>query len=104
MLTDFIIESCFEAHRSASLSGRAKIKLDDIKFAYRKNDAYLGKIQETLDKKAEIDSARKLLDQNDDKITKSNVKALEEEPLNDLDDEPEDPKIGSRATSVGTRR
>lgn len=60
--------------RPAQLSGRQKIKLDDIKFACRKNEAYLGKIQEALDKKAEIDFAKKL---NDDKITKSNVKALE---------------------------
>lgn len=104
LLTDFITETCFEAHRSAQLAGRQKIKLDDIKFACRKNPLYLGKIQETLDKKAEIDAARKLLDQNDDKITKSNVKALEEEPLNDADDDPElDLKIGSRGTSIGRK-
>lgn len=39
------------------------------------------------DKKAEIESARKLVDGNDDKITKSDVKALEEEPLGDDDDD-----------------
>lgn len=37
-------------------------------------------------KKVEIDLARKLLDQNDDKITKSNIKAMEE-PLGDADDD-----------------
>ncbi|CAD6505168.1 BgTH12-00663 [Blumeria graminis f. sp. triticale] len=87
LLTDFITELCFEAHRSAFISGRQKIKLEDIKFACRKNPAYLGKIKEVQDKKAEIDAARKLLDQNDDKITKSNVKALEEAPLGEADDD-----------------
>lgn len=105
LLTDFITETCFEAHRSAQLAGRQKIKLDDIKFACRKNPSYLGKIQETLDKKAEIDAARKLLDQNDDKITKSNVKALEEEPLNDADDDLDiEMKTANRSTSVGVRK
>jgi transcription initiation factor TFIID subunit 13 len=86
-LTDFITELCFEAHRSASLAGRQKIKLDDIRFACRKNPLYLGKIEETLEKKADIDKTRKLIDHNDDKITKSAVKALEEEPLGDADDD-----------------
>jgi transcription initiation factor TFIID subunit 13 len=86
-LTDFITELCFEAHRSASLAGRQKIKLDDIRFACRKNPLYLGKIVETLEKKADIDKTRKLINPNDDKITKSAVKALEEEPLGDADDD-----------------
>ena len=50
---------------------------------------YLGKIQDIQEKKEVIDSARKALDVNDDKITKSNVKALEEPPLGDDDDDPE---------------
>lgn len=96
---------CFEAHRSASLQNRQKIKLDDIKFACRKNPMYLGKIEEVSQKKVEIEAARKLLDQNDDKITKSNVKALEEEPLGDADDDMDlDTKsIGSRRTTTGLR-
>jgi len=103
LLTDFITELCFEAHRSASLSGRQKIKLDDIKFACRKNPIYLGKIEETIQKKVEIEAARKLLDQNDDKITKSNVKALEEEPLGDADDDMDlDTKtVGGKSTGTG---
>ena len=40
-----------------------------------------------LDKKSEIDKTRKLMDPNDDKITKSTLKAFEEEPLNDADDD-----------------
>ncbi|PBP19489.1 putative transcription initiation factor TFIID subunit 13 [Diplocarpon rosae] len=106
LLTDFITELCFEAHRSASLSGRQKIKLDDIKFACRKNPMYLGKIEETVHKKDEIDKARKLLDQNDDKITKSNVKELVEEPLGDADDDMDiDTRTaGGRSNGTGAGR
>lgn len=106
LLTDFITELCFEAHRSAQLAGRQKIKLDDIKFACRKNPTYLGKIEEIFGKKDEIDKARKLLDQNDDKITKSNVKALEEEPLGDADDDMDvdNRTIGGRSTGTGAGR
>ncbi|CZS90487.1 related to TFIID subunit TAF19 [Rhynchosporium agropyri] len=102
LLTDFITELCFEAHRSAQLSGRQKIKPDDIKFACRKNPEYLGKINETFNKKTQIEEARKLLDQNDDKITKSNVKALEEEPLGDGDDDDFDARnVGGRNNITG---
>ncbi|KAH8596422.1 putative transcription initiation factor TFIID subunit 13 [Bisporella sp. PMI_857] len=86
LITDFITEMCFEAHRAAQLAGRQKIKLEDVKFACRKNPIYLGKIEEIFGKKEEIDKARKTLDVNDDKITKSNMKALEE-PLGDADDD-----------------
>lgn len=99
IITDFITELCFEAHRSASLAGRQKIKLDDVRFACRKNPLYLGKIQEMLDKKTEIDNTRKLIDSNDDKITKSTVRALEE-PLNDLDDDV-DMDMGNKGKSFG---
>ncbi|KAI0998339.1 hypothetical protein K3495_g9857 [Podosphaera aphanis] len=104
LLTDFITELCFEAHRSAQVSGRQKIKLDDIKFACRKNPTYLGKIQEVQDKKAEIDAARKLLDQNDDKITKSNLKALEEAPLGEADDDVDVDSHANHIKSAGAGR
>ncbi|PSS27295.1 hypothetical protein M430DRAFT_93493 [Amorphotheca resinae ATCC 22711] len=104
LLTDFITELCFEAHRSAQLAGRQKIKIDDVRFACRKNPLYLGKIQEMQEKKDEIDRARKTLDVNDDKITKSNVKALEEEPLGDADDDMDmDTRTIGGKSSVGGR-
>jgi transcription initiation factor TFIID subunit 13 len=89
LVTDFVTEICFEASRSAQLAGRQKIKIDDIRFACRKSPMYLGKIQDIQEKKEVIDSARKALDVNDDKITKSNVKAMEEPPLGDDDDDPD---------------
>jgi transcription initiation factor TFIID subunit 13 len=52
-----------------------------------------------LDKKTEIDNTRKLIDSNDDKITKSAVRALEE-PLNDLDDDV-DMDMGNKGKSFG---
>jgi transcription initiation factor TFIID subunit 13 len=56
------------------------------------------------EKKDEIDRARKTLDVNDDKITKSNVKALEEEPLGDADDDMDmDTRTIGGKSSVGGR-
>jgi len=106
LLTEFITELCFEAYRSAQLSGRQKIKVDDIKFACRKNPTYLGKMEDSYLKKEAIERARKTLDVNDDKITKSNVKALEEEPLGDADDdmEFETKTTGGRSAGKGAGR
>jgi transcription initiation factor TFIID subunit 13 len=70
MLSDFIVELSFEADRAAQLAGRQKVKVDDFKFACRKDPVKLGKIQEVFDKKAEIDAIRKAVDTSDDKITK----------------------------------
>lgn len=43
-------------------------------------------MEEILSKKNEIDKARKTLDVTDDKINKSNLKAMEE-PLGEADDD-----------------
>jgi transcription initiation factor TFIID subunit 13 len=98
ILSDFIIDLCFEADRPAQLAGRQKVKLDDFKFACRKDPIKLGKIEEVFAKKAEIDAARKALDVNDDKITKTNVEAMmgTEEPLGEADDDQE--TVGGRST------
>jgi transcription initiation factor TFIID subunit 13 len=105
LLTDFITELCFEAHRAAQLAGRQKIKIDDIRFACRKNPVYLGKIEEVQQKKEEIDRARKMVDMNDDKITKSNAKTFEEEPLGDADDDidVETRTVGGKSASASGR-
>jgi len=101
ILTDFIIELCFEADRPAQLAGRQKVKLEDFKFACRKDPIKLGKIEEVFAKKAEIDAARKAIDVNDDKITKSTVEAMagEEEPLGEADDDQDTHTVGGK--SVG---
>jgi len=102
LITDFITELCFEAHRSASLAGRQKIKLDDIIFACRKNPLYLGKIEEMLDKKKDIDQTRKLINPDDDKIAKSAVKALEEE-LTAADDDVDQDVASKPGKSFGKK-
>jgi transcription initiation factor TFIID subunit 13 len=91
---------CFEAHRSAQLAGRQKIKLDDIKFACRKNPAYLGKIEEMFVKKAIIAEARKAVDVTDDKIIQSTAKQMVEEPLGDADDDM-DLEVTAKSTGTG---
>ena len=89
LATDFITELCYEAHRAAQVAGRQKVKLEDVKFACRKSPVYLGKIEEIFGRKEIIDKAKKLVDVNDDKITKSNVLGLEEEQLTAADDDPD---------------
>lgn len=98
IITDFITEICFEAHRGAHLAGRQKVKLDDVKFACRKDPLYLGKIEEITNKKHEIDNARKLVDGTDDRLIKSTAKAALEEPLGDADDDIETKTAGGRSS------
>jgi len=105
LLTDFVTEISFEAHRAAQLAGRQKIKVDDIKFACRKNPTYLGKMEETYLKKEIIEKARKTLDVNDDKVTKSTIKSVEED-LGEADDDVdmETNTIGGRSTGKKSAR
>ncbi|ESZ95741.1 hypothetical protein SBOR_3848 [Sclerotinia borealis F-4128] len=86
IVTDFIIELCFEASRAAQIAGRQKVKLDDIKFACRKNPTFLGKITEVFEKKSFIDEAKKTFDATDDKVAKSGGKF---ETLGEEDDDPD---------------
>ena len=100
ILSDFIVDLCFEADRPAQLAGRQKVKLDDFKFACRKDPIKLGKIEEVFAKKAEIDAARKAVDVNDDKITKNTLDALvgAEEPLGEADDDQDTHTVGGKST------
>jgi transcription initiation factor TFIID subunit 13 len=107
IVTDFITELCFEAARSASQAGRQKIKVDDIKFACRKNPQFLGKIEEVFTKKSDIDKIRKTFDEHDTIITKGGKVAgavlgsgVEEEPLGAADDDV-DMDLGGKNISSG---
>jgi transcription initiation factor TFIID subunit 13 len=102
ILTDFIVDLCFEADRPAQLAGRQKVKLDDFKFACRKDPIKLGKIEEVFAKKAEIEAARKAVDVNDDKITKATVEAMvgTDEPLGEGDDDQDHHTVGGRSTGT----
>ena len=48
IVTDFIIESCHNAARSAQISKRQKIKLEDFNFAVRGSEVMLGRVREML--------------------------------------------------------
>jgi transcription initiation factor TFIID subunit 13 len=58
ILTDFMQSLAFEATRAAHYSGRQKIKYEDFEFAFRKNPAFLGRVQETFEKQKMIKKAR----------------------------------------------
>ncbi|OAQ96540.1 hypothetical protein LLEC1_07553 [Akanthomyces lecanii] len=76
ILTDFMQSIAFEAARAAQYSGRQKIKYEDFEFAFRKNPAFLGKVQEVFEKQKEIKKAREILRDAEDDIMKD---AAEEE-------------------------
>lgn len=74
IISDFLISLCFEADRPAQLAGRQKVKLEDFKFAVRKDPLKLGKVEEVFERKKEIDEARKAVDVSDDRIVKEGGK------------------------------
>ena len=51
IISDFLISLCFEADRPAQLAGRQKVKLEDFKFAVRKDPLKLGKVEEVFERK-----------------------------------------------------
>lgn len=59
IVTDFIIETCFTAAKSAECCGRSKLKVDDFKFAIRGDPALLGRVNELLAMDKHINTARK---------------------------------------------
>ena len=63
ILTDFIIETCHAAALSASYSRRQKIKVDDFKFALRRDPKKLGRVEELLAMTKVIQDARKQFDE-----------------------------------------
>lgn len=68
IVTDFILEMCHGAAQYASYSRRQKIKVDDFRFALRRDPNKLGRVQELLRMERELKEARKAFDQNDDQI------------------------------------
>lgn len=69
--TDFIQSLAFDATRAANYAGRQKVKFEDFEFVFRKNPMFLGKVQEVIEKKSEIDSARKIIDDSEHAIMKN---------------------------------
>ncbi|KAG6021962.1 hypothetical protein E4U41_002353 [Claviceps citrina] len=82
ILTDFMQSIAFEATRAAHYSGRQKIKYEDFEFAFRRNPAFLGKVQEVFEKQREIKKAREILRDGEDEIMRD---AAEEEKRREKD-------------------
>lgn len=78
IVTDFIIETCHQAARSATYSNRQKIKVDDFKFAIRHNEFMLGRVQELLGLDKELKEARRQI-MDDLAEGKANVEKAKEE-------------------------
>lgn len=70
IVTDFILEMCHSAAQYASHARRQKIKVDDFRFALRRDENKLGRVQELLRMERELKEARKAFDQNDDQVAK----------------------------------
>ncbi|KAJ5248753.1 Transcription initiation factor TFIID subunit 13 [Penicillium chermesinum] len=70
IVTDFILELCHGAAQVAHHARRQKIKVDDFRFALRRDSSKLGRVQELLRMERELKEARRAFDSNDDKIAK----------------------------------
>ncbi|KAK2806007.1 hypothetical protein FQN50_006022 [Emmonsiellopsis sp. PD_5] len=68
IVTDFIIETCHSAAQCATYSRRQKIKVDDFRFALRRDPTKLGRVQELFRIERELKEARRAFDQNDDRV------------------------------------
>lgn len=70
IVTDFILELCHGAAQVAHHARRQKIKVDDFRFALRRDPNKLGRVQELLRMERELKEARKAFDSNDDQVAK----------------------------------
>jgi transcription initiation factor TFIID subunit 13 len=102
ILTDFMQSIAFEATRAANYSGRQKIKYEDFEFAFRKNPAFLGKVQEVFEKQREIKKAREILRDGEDEIMKD--AADEEKKREKTDTRSGGSGVGGGATASAASR
>ncbi|KAJ5145548.1 uncharacterized protein N7515_000112 [Penicillium bovifimosum] len=70
IITDFVLELCHGAGQVAHHARRQKIKVEDFRFALRRDPNKLGRVQELLRMERELKEARKAFDQNDDQVAK----------------------------------
>ncbi|KAK4901753.1 hypothetical protein LTR27_001525 [Elasticomyces elasticus] len=62
ILHDFILETCHAAALCASYSRRQKIKVDDFKWALRKDEKLLGRVLEVMWKERNMKEERRVMD------------------------------------------
>ncbi|KAL4946244.1 hypothetical protein BDV06DRAFT_183031 [Aspergillus oleicola] len=94
IVTDFVLEMCHGAAQHANYSRRQKIKVDDFRFALRRDPNKLGRVQELLRMERELKEARKQFDQNDDQV--GNLKDAGKKGLEDLADAAADAGAGGK--------
>lgn len=70
IVTDFVLELCHGSAQVAHHARRQKIKVEDFRFALRRDANKLGRVQELLRMERELKEARKAFDQNDDQVAK----------------------------------
>ena len=68
IVTDYIIETCHVAARSADVTGRQKIKVDDFRFAIRNDEMATGRVKELLQIDKELKDSRKQFDTHEGKV------------------------------------
>ncbi len=97
MATDFIIETCFSAAKSAECCNRSKLKVDDFKFAIRGDPVLLGRVNELLAMDKHINTARKAFktDEGREGLERGGRKKKGEEKIGE--------KIEDRVVRVGEK-
>ncbi|KAK9456431.1 transcription initiation factor IID, 18kD subunit-domain-containing protein [Dipodascopsis uninucleata] len=73
ILTDYIVDMCHEAARMAKTTNRNKVKVDDFKFALRRDYRKLGRVEELQRLSKEIHEARKTFDDSEGKSLSKSV-------------------------------
>lgn len=79
IITDFILETCHIASIPAELSHRSKIKLDDFKFALRKDERKLGRMMELLGLQKRLTQQRRAFDTEEGEVARREAGLLEGE-------------------------
>ena len=93
---------CHGAAQHANYSRRQKIKVDDFRFALRRDANKLGRVQELLRMERELKEARKQFDQNDDQV--GNLKDAGKKGLEDIGENVADGKKLKGKGKRGARR
>lgn len=74
ILQDYIIDLCYEASRVSKTAHRTKIKVDDFKFAIRKDAKKLSRVEELLQMQKVIQEAKKIFDDNEGRALAKRMK------------------------------
>ena len=67
ILTDFIIETCHDAVRHATLIGRQKVNHLDFEFVIRRDKAKMGRVQDLVRRNKNLKKERQIVDGNAEK-------------------------------------